>query len=257
MKLVPAKCPVCGGTLQVDPTKDAAICEFCKSPFIVEKAINNFQQNIRYQSVNNNGTINIENMNVGSFTDFDKLQELAKTYIKSQDYEKAESYVNRALELKPNDSYMLYLKARCLSFRQTDKIPPFSFLVLSIKNAQDTKTKEMRMETTRKYLIDNCSVLDEYLYEDFKNIAREAFELDNLYSKVSIHFLSPGSIVIDDDLQFSGDEGSDAKIFIISASNHYLTTNVSRTKLIDIPANFGNLNFVYQASMFGKKIKKV
>jgi hypothetical protein len=39
MPLTPAKCTQCGASLQVDPSKDAAICEFCGTPFIVEKAI--------------------------------------------------------------------------------------------------------------------------------------------------------------------------------------------------------------------------
>lgn len=42
MPLVPAKCPECGGNVVVDSEKDAWICEFCKAPFIVEKAINHF-----------------------------------------------------------------------------------------------------------------------------------------------------------------------------------------------------------------------
>ncbi len=42
MSLVNAKCTSCGGDLQVDNTKDAWICPFCGTPFIVEKAINNF-----------------------------------------------------------------------------------------------------------------------------------------------------------------------------------------------------------------------
>lgn len=42
MPLVPAKCPECGGNVVVDSEKDAWICDFCKTPFIVEKAINNF-----------------------------------------------------------------------------------------------------------------------------------------------------------------------------------------------------------------------
>jgi predicted Zn-ribbon and HTH transcriptional regulator len=40
MALVPAKCTTCGANLNVDPTKDTAVCECCKSAFIVEKAIN-------------------------------------------------------------------------------------------------------------------------------------------------------------------------------------------------------------------------
>ena len=42
MPLVQAKCTNCGSNLEVDKTKDAAICPFCGTPYIVEKAINYF-----------------------------------------------------------------------------------------------------------------------------------------------------------------------------------------------------------------------
>ncbi len=42
VKFVPAACPKCGGQLEVDPTQEAAICKYCGTPFIVEKAIQNY-----------------------------------------------------------------------------------------------------------------------------------------------------------------------------------------------------------------------
>lgn len=45
MPLVNAKCPNCGGALQVDNGKRAAICPFCKEAYIVEDAINNYITN--------------------------------------------------------------------------------------------------------------------------------------------------------------------------------------------------------------------
>lgn len=42
MPFVQAKCTNCGGVLAVDDSKDAAICPFCNTPYIVEKAINNY-----------------------------------------------------------------------------------------------------------------------------------------------------------------------------------------------------------------------
>ena len=42
MPIIPAKCTNCGASLEVDNTKDAAICPHCGSAFIVEKAINNY-----------------------------------------------------------------------------------------------------------------------------------------------------------------------------------------------------------------------
>ena len=42
VKFVPAACPKCGGQLEVDPTQEAAVCKYCGTPFIVEKAIQNY-----------------------------------------------------------------------------------------------------------------------------------------------------------------------------------------------------------------------
>lgn len=63
MPFVAAKCTNCGGDLQIDNTKDAAICQYCGAPFVIEKAINlyNMTNNI------NANTVNIYSSN----TDFD------------------------------------------------------------------------------------------------------------------------------------------------------------------------------------------
>ena len=45
MPLVNAKCTNCGANLNVDSSKEAAVCEYCGSAFIVEKAINNYNVN--------------------------------------------------------------------------------------------------------------------------------------------------------------------------------------------------------------------
>lgn len=63
MPLVPCKCTNCGANLQVDNTKDAAICEFCGSAFIVEKAINNY-------NVTNHITAGVVNYYGGNQGDF-------------------------------------------------------------------------------------------------------------------------------------------------------------------------------------------
>lgn len=54
MPLVNAKCTNCGANLNVDSTKDAAVCSYCGSAYIVEKAIKNYNitNNIRAGVVN-------------------------------------------------------------------------------------------------------------------------------------------------------------------------------------------------------------
>ena len=50
--LVPAICPQCHGQVQINPDNETAVCQFCGTKFIVDKAINN------YYNIN---TTNIQN----------------------------------------------------------------------------------------------------------------------------------------------------------------------------------------------------
>lgn len=63
MPLVAAKCTQCGGVLEVDSTHDAAICKYCGTPFITEKAINNY-------NVTNNIQASVVNIYGGNSADF-------------------------------------------------------------------------------------------------------------------------------------------------------------------------------------------
>ena len=53
MPLVPAKCTACGAPLTLDPAQDAAVCPFCNTPFIVEKAIHNYNIANHYHTTQN------------------------------------------------------------------------------------------------------------------------------------------------------------------------------------------------------------
>ena len=60
MPLVKAQCTNCGATLEVDNAKDAAICPYCNTAYIVEKAINNYTTNIQAQNVTINANIDVD-----------------------------------------------------------------------------------------------------------------------------------------------------------------------------------------------------
>ncbi len=97
MPFVKAMCTNCGGILQVDESKDAAVCPFCSTPYIVEKAINNYQINIQYKIENSNVYIN-------NGISIDKKIENAEYFISvHHDYDKAESIFMEASELAPMD----------------------------------------------------------------------------------------------------------------------------------------------------------
>ena len=54
MPLVPAKCPECGGLVEVDNEKRAGFCQHCGEPFVIEDAINTF--NTYFNTTNNYNT---------------------------------------------------------------------------------------------------------------------------------------------------------------------------------------------------------
>lgn len=53
MSIIEGKCPNCGAPLKVDTNNDAAICEFCNTPYVTEKAINAGRDYIKNQNITN------------------------------------------------------------------------------------------------------------------------------------------------------------------------------------------------------------
>ena len=83
MPLVPAKCPECGGTINIDPGRKAAICEYCKQPFIVQEAINKYETTI---NINNEIKANVVHVHESRAEDYIvKAGELIEYRGKEQD----------------------------------------------------------------------------------------------------------------------------------------------------------------------------
>ncbi|MBR1630207.1 MAG: hypothetical protein IJ679_13240 [Lachnospiraceae bacterium] len=57
-KIVPALCTQCGGQVEVDPTQETAICPFCGTSFIVDRAITNY--NIDHATIEHADNVNID-----------------------------------------------------------------------------------------------------------------------------------------------------------------------------------------------------
>ena len=99
MPFVQAKCPNCGGFLAVDNTHDAAVCQFCGTPFIVEKAITNFNLNVNGNVYFDKATVKVE----GAPT-VNSLLTRARSFVYSGEYNVALDYYDRILDLDPYNS---------------------------------------------------------------------------------------------------------------------------------------------------------
>ena len=80
MPLVEAKCTNCGAALQVDDQKDAAVCQYCNSAFIVEKAIQNYEIHNSYKIENANIIIHDEKSVENRLAAADKYMNQLKEY---------------------------------------------------------------------------------------------------------------------------------------------------------------------------------
>lgn len=93
MALISAKCTNCGANLEVDKTKDAAICPFCGSAYVVEKAINNYYTTNNIQAA----SINIFGQSA------DDLFRDAQTFTELEAYEEASQKYVQMMEQFPAD----------------------------------------------------------------------------------------------------------------------------------------------------------
>ncbi len=105
--LVPGICPQCGGKLKVDKSQEAAICEHCGTPFIVEKAINNYNT-----TINNNYNFAGANVVVQQ-GNVDNWIKLAESAINEKNYNEAKNYYLKVLEIDGNNSRALFGKTIC------------------------------------------------------------------------------------------------------------------------------------------------
>lgn len=58
VRFVPAVCTKCGASLEVDPSQEAAVCPYCDTAFIVEKAINNY--NIQHANIEHVDNVTVD-----------------------------------------------------------------------------------------------------------------------------------------------------------------------------------------------------
>lgn len=150
MALVPAKCTNCGGALDVDPNQEAAVCKYCGTPFIVEKAINNYNINI-----------NISNQN-----DSQSTRLLAEEAFQRQDFSAAADYYKNLFLSDHNDILSKYL------YDISDSLIPLTpeeeeayrhlgtkaSLFVSAKKSN----KELKLSETLLNMIDYCFLNDNY-----------------------------------------------------------------------------------------------
>ncbi len=125
--LVPAICTQCGGSLEVDPATDAAVCPFCGTPFIVEKAINQYNTTHINNRININQNVRVQHGKRGIF-------ESAMEVLDNQ-LEREHNASIRAQELKLEKEKLELLKQEQRRQRTQE------FIVKAERTVKDEKTR--------------------------------------------------------------------------------------------------------------------
>lgn len=175
MPIVPAKCPQCGGDIEVDNKKDAAICKFCGSAFIIEKAINNYNKNITItggeihihnDSINNSDyqkIIALLDRNASTYCDETKEDELLKKY-----YDRY--YENNFDDIKVNEiqciDAMNSIK-RSIEADDDGEVDTLQFCLSEANNILKNlkEIKNTNIDLYNKLYLDFKNIINEYLYD--------------------------------------------------------------------------------------------
>lgn len=99
MSLVAAKCTQCGAILDVDSSMEAAVCPHCRTPFITEKAINNYNTT----NITNIGSIHADYVQLNDTHSIDNRVKSGDTFILLGEYEKARNVFDDLISECPYD----------------------------------------------------------------------------------------------------------------------------------------------------------
>lgn len=106
MPLVPARCTCCGAALTLDPSQDAAVCPYCNTPFVVEKAISNFNTVLQVQN------LHADVVNVQGADGLEARLRAAQVFIERRDWESAKHAVAALYRDYPADWRVYWCRLR-------------------------------------------------------------------------------------------------------------------------------------------------
>lgn len=177
MALVPARCPNCGGMIQIESDNKAGICAFCKQAFVSEDAITNYNT---YNSTYNQNTYNIENADLHIVDDssIDKKLESAETFLtKLNDYTESHRLFEEVSKSAPEryEAWLGLAKVKTSDFdidtpidNETDyRTNPANYdgIADNIKRAIKVASAEKQLEIRtafRKYLNGSRTQIEHY-----------------------------------------------------------------------------------------------
>jgi tetratricopeptide (TPR) repeat protein len=170
MPLIDAKCPNCGAVLKVERSLEAAICEYCKSAFIIEKAINHYHNTY-------NVSVKDSVVHIHSEEQIETLLDRADAFWGMREYDNALNIYHNVSEKFPRDPRGWWGLAECYSIDCT--ISDINKIKTYYERAYALSSPDKRANLTAKY----NSIMMRLYKKELSNINRN---IDDNRSQLNI-----------------------------------------------------------------------
>ena len=164
------KCPNCGAEIQLDESKENGFCLYCGSSVIVKDAIN-------LRNVSISGKVEVDGI-----ATIEKLLLRGKQFFNQDDYEKADEYFNRVLDIDPaNEEALKGLSGGTIIVNGAKVSHDISENIIYIaKSGEKIKAIKLLYDSTGSELAHSKAYIELLILNDY-NIAKTNQE----YKKVS------------------------------------------------------------------------
>lgn len=161
MPIFNAKCPNCSANLQVDKANEAAICQYCGSAFVVEKAINNYNTYVTQELNNAKVNITVE-------SEYEHLIKSGEYYYNNKQYSKAlDTYIEICDKFPYKDES---------NFIKRDEI---QLIVNQIKQDEQEEAERKRIQAEKERAAENLKIyIDKLKIDEIEQESRERFGIE-------------------------------------------------------------------------------
>ena len=157
MKLVAAKCPSCGASIEVNEKSETTKCKYCQQAILIEDAIAKYKLEI-------SGEVEIKNL-----PKIDNYLKKANRNFKEKNYDDAYKDYNEVLTLDPDNTLALIRYSICKTYLNNGIDFKLDHLQTTFKNVVELlKKQEKYDEIINDYINDVCDVVDDSRFSTIK-----------------------------------------------------------------------------------------
>ena len=183
MKLVAAKCPSCGASIEVNSKDETTKCKYCQQAILIEDAIAKYKLEI-------SGEVEIKNL-----PKIDNYLKIANRHFKEKNYDDAYKNYNEVLTLDPDNTLALIRYAICKAYLNNSIDFKLEHLLNTFKNVVDLlKKQEKYDELINDYIDEVAKVVNDSkesttkYYNSYSVVRTELADIqEKLYSCLSVY----------------------------------------------------------------------